>query len=1288
MKTTLLSLLIALIMIPTTYAGHVVGGHLQYKNVSANTFYIEGHVYRDCNGAAFSSSIITVTATCTSTLMTSILTIPHIPHIYAPQTFGGPYSGITSGSVIGQEISDLCDNLLNPSSSITSACRTGSASSYISFKYSGTFTLAPCNSWKLVYPIIPCRNIGTSNMSSSTCPVQQDVLFNSQTYPTNSGVSFYEKSRPIINASIGHNYEYAIGAFDPDGDSLTYTFACPKQASGACMSYTTGYSANQPIPGIKLDSLNGILKFRTTVSAGLLVGIYVNEYDRCSKVLKGKTYREITVISKPSSNQNLPERLSAIENLAGKRVARLDANSISVSERSSFSFTETFIERDTSDTLVLYSNVTSIFPNATLSETRIPGPTGDTVIANIAIPKSGLAPGDYPFVIAASDDNCNSIGNLWSSYRIHITPLNYLTVDGEEAPIAGATVCNGDTIALESHYGDLSTWYALSGDSIQFSGVNQNAWGTTAAGDTNKLIRFLPTQNTTIVCQTRYPYCPGKYQIFWDTLVIKMAKTFHIQTSRDTSLCGIDSAFQLHCIPDSSFAISYQWTGNAPFSNDTLASPTMHFLRKSFLQVKATSADGCVRKDSVKINFHQLLGALEIVACNSICKGSQSPISLIPKRPDPTSCYPKSKVEGQVNSYFSSKNYANATLMHSNDLWLKYPNVLTSSEFSMKNQLLYRRSELVGMGINSRTIITKIGFYITQMSGPQSIQSYSVSLKNTSDSVLTTWKSNLCPVAFKSNLPLHVGWNEIELDTQFVYDGTSNLVVQICQENSGPYSQTAMAYQTTTYNSILGELSANASVCGSQSLSLISSINRPIINIHGLVYAHPSQYKVNWVPKSAVTNDNLFSTTTKNLQKTTFVAHYYDTISGCSDSVSHTISIDTISKIKIKNPGIPCFGSTMTLNADTSSLLSNAGYSWYSLTQNKSIGLGGKINYMPYAVGDRIVLTATNPCCKLTDTILLTAEMKPDMSFPKYGPYCQGQRPDTLVGTSMGIFSGKGVVANIFNPSSDSIKPTWNAPAQVQINYKVQNHCNWDTSFVITVTTKFDTTYIGPSVFCENDASVYPLASVHGGGKWSGTGIVNGNFEPKIAGKGHHNILVDSAGMCGDTGRYVLSVNPSPQLSLSISYEKCTKESLTLDAGNPGSSYLWSNGDTTQKVQFTSAGEFWVVVTSADNCSDSAHFEIVDSEAPCTGIADKELALQNIKLYPNPSDDFITVDFGAQAERGKVDIVDVLGQVVYSQFIENERLVVVSTEKLPSGNYYLQVSNGDTRAYYKFVVKH
>jgi len=65
------------------------------------------------------------------------------------------------------------------------------------------------------------------------------------------------------------------------------------------------------------------------------------------------------------------------------------------------------------------------------------------------------------------------------------------------------------------------------------------------------------------------------------------------------------------------------------------------------------------------------------------------------------------------------------------------------------------------------------------------------------------------------------------------------------------------------------------------------------------------------------------------------------------------------------------------------------------------------------------------------------------------------------------------------------------------------------------------------------------------------------------------------------TGQDTISVHfvPPPVVNLGNDTTICPGTSLVLDAQNPGAGYLWSTGATTQTINVSTAGNYWVIVT-------------------------------------------------------------------------------------------------------------
>jgi gliding motility-associated-like protein len=76
-----------------------------------------------------------------------------------------------------------------------------------------------------------------------------------------------------------------------------------------------------------------------------------------------------------------------------------------------------------------------------------------------------------------------------------------------------------------------------------------------------------------------------------------------------------------------------------------------------------------------------------------------------------------------------------------------------------------------------------------------------------------------------------------------------------------------------------------------------------------------------------------------------------------------------------------------------------------------------------------------------------------------------------------------------------------------------------------------------------------------------------------------------------DTLKLKIVVLPIPVVNIGNDTSICRTINLTLDAGNPGCKYLWSTGATTQTIQATSLGVYWVKVSNG-YCEDADTMEV------------------------------------------------------------------------------------------------
>lgn len=159
---------------------------------------------------------------------------------------------------------------------------------------------------------------------------------------------------------------------------------------------------------------------------------------------------------------------------------------------------------------------------------------------------------------------------------------------------------------------------------------------------------------------------------------------------------------------------------------------------------------------------------------------------------------------------------------------------------------------------------------------------------------------------------------------------------------------------------------------------------------------------------------------------------------------------------------------------------------------------------------------------------------------------------------------------------------------------------------------------------------------------------------------------------------------PLPLVDLGEDMEVCANETVLLDAGNPGSSYLWSTGETTQTILVDTTGlgigiaTFWVQVTDPNGCA--GEDEIMIEFKDCTGIYD--ISDQwSIELFPNPTKGNLIIELKTYSKNPvNLTINNMLGEVVFRMkdiVINNSKTIEVNLNTFKDGAYLLRLSGVD-----------
>ncbi|HMC96139.1 MAG TPA: hypothetical protein VKG92_00655, partial [Flavobacteriales bacterium] len=296
-------LLIVLVSLGVTArATHMSGGEIYWDCLGNNQYRITMVIYRDCAGINVDPSYtLQVQSPCGNT--TLVVTTPG-----------------------GQEISQLCDMELP-----NSTCNGGSLPGIEQYIYTGIITLPPCDSWTISYTNIYRNNAIVNLQNPGAQRTYIRATLNNAASPCNDSPEFTNTAIPFV--CMGYPITYSFGAFDPEGDSLSYTLINAMGINGAALNYINPNTGAVPIPGLTLDPATGEVNFILNVQGNWVVVVQVNHY--VNGVLVGTVMRDMQFVAYPCTNEPPDPTTGLIQGLTGSAVLT-GPQSIQVCESGTF----------------------------------------------------------------------------------------------------------------------------------------------------------------------------------------------------------------------------------------------------------------------------------------------------------------------------------------------------------------------------------------------------------------------------------------------------------------------------------------------------------------------------------------------------------------------------------------------------------------------------------------------------------------------------------------------------------------------------------------------------------------------------------------------------------------------------------------------------------------------------------------------------------------------------------------------------------------------------------------
>ena len=135
----------------------------------------------------------------------------------------------------------------------------------------------------------------------------------------------------------------------------------------------------------------------------------------------------------------------------------------------------------------------------------------------------------------------------------------------------------------------------------------------------------------------------------------------------------------------------------------------------------------------------------------------------------------------------------------------------------------------------------------------------------------------------------------------------------------------------------------------------------------------------------------------------------------------------------------------------------------------------------------------------------------------------------------------------------------------------------------------------------------------------------------------------------------------------------------TYQWGDCSNGFIPINGETGQSFTPTVSGNYAVIISNG-NCS-------VTSD--CINVTISTIngeSLSQLKVYPNPTNNKITLDFGKTLNNVKVEIINVIGQTISDRTFKNRQVIHLNLN-VSKGVYYLKVTKNNNGSKIVRVIK-
>jgi hypothetical protein len=426
--------------------------------------------------------------------------------------------------------------------------------------------------------------------------------------------------------------------------------------------------------------------------------------------------------------------------------------------------------------------------------------------------------------------------------------------------------------------------------------------------------------------------------------------------SQSNSACLGDSLALSASSPNANYV--YTWNSNTGILQPTGSTAVFTPNVSGSVVVSAVDPNNCNAIDSIVIQSLPTPVAQVTPASQSLCPGNTVPL--------------------QLNNLSDTVQAGNGTTANTSST---YPTPFGTLYEGLRLQMLVTAAELQAGGISTGNL-TGLAFNTTALNNVSPMTNFTISISATPVNALTSWQPAGTQVFTSAQLVLgSTGWNFHTFQTPFNWDGTSNLIVDVCFNNPNWTNNASVQNSVMPFTaSIWYREDGVPGICGT---SLVTGNNTTRPNMR---FAYSPAETITWTPVTGLSASNILNPVATPSGNTNYVATRTFN-NGCSASDSAQLTVLPLPVVNLGNDTSFCSGTVFTATLDAQN--PGATYQWQDNSTNQTLPVTGAGQYT-------VIVIDTN-ACQNSDTLIVTENAIPVVNLGNDTSICANQSVNIIL---------------------------------------------------------------------------------------------------------------------------------------------------------------------------------------------------------------------------------------------------------------------------------------------------